>query len=103
MKRNKRRHNTGFGYIGSGNQASVFNQHPKALFSNIKKQLNTASHKQFETDFTATLLSEAEKRQIKNKIRKQAKQKNIIVVFLTTFFLILIVVLAIAMLKGLLS
>ncbi|WP_028282939.1 hypothetical protein [Olleya marilimosa] len=103
MKRTKRRHNTGFGYIGSGNQASVFNQNPKAVFSNIKNQLNTVSHKQFKTNFSASLLSKAEKQQIKNKIRKQAKQKNIIVAFLTAFFLILIVVLAIAMLRGLLS
>ncbi|WP_272022633.1 hypothetical protein [Olleya namhaensis] len=103
MNLSSRRHNTGFGYIGSGNHASVFNRKPKAVFSHLKTQLNTESQKQFKTDFKTTSLSDLEKQKIKNKIRKQAKQNTKIVVVLTVFFLILISLLAIKMLEGLLS
>ncbi|WP_397362366.1 hypothetical protein [Olleya sp. R77988] len=102
MKRNKRRHNTGFGYIGSSNNPSIFNQKPKDAFSKIKNQLNTESQKQFKTDYKTKTLSALEKQEIKNKIRKHAKQKNSLVIISTLVLLILIILLSIKMMEGVL-
>ena len=102
MKRSKRRHNTGFVYIGSDNTTSSFNQKPKEVFSKVKTQLQTESPQQFKTDFKTKSLSDIEKQQIKHKIRTQTKQKNTVVIISTVLFLILIIISAIKMIEGVL-
>jgi hypothetical protein len=75
LKRNKRRHSTGFGYIGFGNNQSVFNQHSKKAFSTLKEKLDNETHYHFQINFTHEKLTKAEKEIIKNKIRKDEKIK----------------------------
>lgn len=90
MRRNKRRHSTGFGYIGFGNNQSTFNQYSKKVFSSLEETLEQNSQIHFQLNFTHKDLTKAEKELIKNKIRKQEKlqlKKTIVV-----FVLILIVV-----------
>lgn len=82
MARNKRRHSTGFGYIGFGNNQSVFNQKTEKAFSSLKEKLDNETHYHFKLNFTHHTLTKAEKELIKNKIRKDEKlrtQKTIVV------------------------
>ncbi|WP_290700048.1 hypothetical protein [Lacinutrix sp.] len=64
MTRNKRRHKTGFGYIGAGNDASVFNRKPKQVFSKLKNELNSKSDSEFKLKFTDVALSDEDKAKI---------------------------------------
>ncbi|NJX16755.1 hypothetical protein [Tamlana crocina] len=73
MARNKRRHSTGFGYIGFGNNQSVFNQSANKSFSALKERLNQETHYHYELHFTHKKLTKTEKEAIKNKIRTSEK------------------------------
>ena len=75
MARNKRRHSVGFGYIGFGNNQSVFNQNSKKAFSELKEKLNSETHFHYQLVFLHKKLSKAEKEIIKNKIRKDEKRR----------------------------
>lgn len=77
MGGNNRRHSTGFGYIGFGNNQSVFNRHSKKPFSKVKERLNYEAELHYEVDFYHHKLSKAEKKAIKDKIRKDARKRNI--------------------------
>lgn len=76
LPRNKRRHSTGFGYIGFGNNQSVFNQSANKAFSNLKDKLNRETHAIHKVDFLHKKLSKADKEAIKTKIRTQKKLKT---------------------------
>ncbi|UKM63714.1 hypothetical protein GSB9_00259 [Flavobacteriaceae bacterium GSB9] len=87
MSRNKRRHSTGFGYIGFGNNQSVFNQSANKSFSALKEKLNEETHYHHQLNFLHKKLSKEEKETIKNNIRKAEKmrtQKTIIAFLLIT-------------------
>lgn len=88
MKRNKRRHKAGFGYIGSGNNTSVFNRKPRKVFSEIKDKLNFESKKTFQVNFNDKKLSVLERKTIKSKIKKHEKQKATIAFLFTLLLLI---------------
>ena len=88
--RNKRRHNTSFGYIGSGNKASVFNRKPREVFSEIKNKLNSESQKKHHLEFLNTNLSDLERRAIKNKIKDEARNKSVLVYLVTAIMFIII-------------
>ena len=75
MSRPKRRHKTGFSYIGAGNNKSVFNRKPNKVFSKIKEQLTSSSLKDYKLQFTNGKLTKAEKEKIKNNIRSKSTQK----------------------------
>ena len=82
MKRANRRHRTCFGYIGFGNNHSVFNQSSNKAFSHLKNKLDEESHYHFKLNFSHHNLTKAERETIKNNIRKAEKrrlQKTIIV------------------------
>ena len=82
MARNKRRHSTGFGYIGFGNNQQVFNQSTRKAFSSLKEKLNQETHYHHQVDFLHKTLTKAEKQAIKNNIKKQEQlrtRKTIIV------------------------
>lgn len=93
MTRNKRRHSTGFGYIGSGNKTNVFNRKPRKVFSEIKDSLNFESHKKFQVEFNNKKLSDIERYAIKKKIKSEEKIKTIKVISLTLLILVILIVL----------
>ncbi|WP_341216408.1 hypothetical protein [uncultured Wocania sp.] len=92
MARNKRRHSTGFGYIGFGNVRSVFNQSSNKAFSTLKEKLNEKTHFHFKLNFSHKKLTKEEREIIKNKIRKEEKRKSIQAVVLTILVLFIIIV-----------
>ena len=71
MPRRNRRHSTGFGYIGFGNNQSTFNQKSRVPFSVYKEKLDLEAHLHYKMHFLHTELTKADKQKIKNKIRKQ--------------------------------
>ncbi|TYA78427.1 hypothetical protein [Seonamhaeicola marinus] len=103
MARNKRRHSTGFGYIGFGNNQSVFNRKSNKAFSSLKEKLDDETHYHFQLNFAHHTLTKAEKQLIKNKIRKDEKirQRKTIVVF--CFVFIAIVSVLIYLIKSVMS
>ena len=87
MKRQKRRHSTGFGYIGFGNMQSVFNRHSKQPFSEVKEKLDYEAHLHYKVDFLHKTLSYEEKEAIKNNIRSantKRTKKALIITFIIT-------------------
>lgn len=103
MTRNRRRHKTGFGYIGAGNSTSVFNRKANKAFSKTKEQLNNSSIKKHKLKFTNRKLSDIEKEKIKNDIRKKSKRKNRLTLLLSIIILIPIVLAIIMLVEGVLS
>ncbi len=91
--RNKRRHSTGFGYIGFGNNQSLFNKHSNKPFSVLKENLNHETRLHFQLDFTHRDLSKLEKDTIKTKIRRDEKirTRKTIVLFILIFIFILFI------------
>ena len=69
-----RRHSTGFGYIGFGNNQSTFNQSSRKPFSNYKEKLDLEAHLHYKVNFLHKDLSQEDKQRIKDKIRKQEFQ-----------------------------
>ena len=74
MARRGRRHSTGFGYIGFGNNQTTFNRKSKGAFSIYKEKLNLEAHLHYEMNFLHVDLTKADKQKIKDKIRKQERQ-----------------------------
>ncbi|APY09466.1 hypothetical protein BWZ20_14650 [Winogradskyella sp. J14-2] len=74
MARRSRRHCTGFGYIGFGNNQSTFNQKTSTPFSVYKEKLDLEAHLHYKMEFMHKDLSKADKEKIKNKIRKQERK-----------------------------
>lgn len=103
MSRPKRRHKTGFSYIGAGNNKSVFNRKPNQVFSNVKAQLNNSSLKAHLLEFTNQQLTAIERAQIKNTIRYKNRRKNILTLLLSILILIPITLAIIALIEGVLS
>lgn len=91
MSRTKRRHKTGFSYIGAGNSTSIFNRKPKKVFSKLKNELNSKSVSEYKLQFNNKLLSEEEREKIKNDIRSKNRQKNILTLILSILLLIPII------------
>lgn len=77
MKRTRRRHSTGFGYIGFGNVQSVFNQGTRKAFTEIKDKLNEETHLRHQVHFNHHKLTFEEKQAIKNRIRLEEKRRTI--------------------------
>ena len=73
MGRRGRRHSTGFGYIGFGNNQSTFNQKTSVPFSVYKEKLDLEAHLHYEMEFLHKDLTKADKQKIKDKIRKQER------------------------------
>lgn len=90
MERNSRRHSNGFGYIGFGNNPNVFNQYSRKAFSSLKEKLHKETHLHFKLDFLHKNLTKEEKQIIKNKIRKQEKQRTIKALTLSSILLIMV-------------
>lgn len=74
MGRSQRRHITGFGYIGFGNNQSVFNRRSKTPFSEIKEKLHSETHLHYKLDFLHCELTETDRAFIKNKIKQQERK-----------------------------
>ena len=74
MSSRGRRHSTGFGYIGFGNNQTTFNQKSKGAFSSYKEKLNLEAHLHYEMHFLHKDLSKADKQKIKDRIRKEEHQ-----------------------------
>jgi len=74
MARRSRRHSTGFGYIGFGNNQSTFNQKTSVPFSVYKEKLDLEAHLHYEMEFLHKDLTKADKQKIKDKIRKQERK-----------------------------
>ncbi len=86
-----RRHSTGFGYIGFGNNQTTFNRKSKGPFSTYKEKLNLEAHLHYEMHFLHKDLSNADKQNIKDKIRKEERQ-----LFIRTAILSLIIFIGVA-------
>ncbi len=74
MARRSRRHSTGFGYIGFGNNQSTFNQKTSTPFSVYKEKLDLEAHLHYQMEFMHKNLTKEDKEKIKNKIRKQEQK-----------------------------
>lgn len=74
MGRRSRRHSTGFGYIGFGNDQRTFNQRSSVPFSVYKEKLDLEAHLHYEMEFMHKDLSKADKQKIKDKIRRQERK-----------------------------
>ena len=74
MPRRSRRHSTGFGYIGFGNDQRTFNQKTSVPFSVYKEKLDLEAHLHYEMEFLHKDLSKTDKQKIKDKIRKQERK-----------------------------
>jgi hypothetical protein len=92
VERRKRRHNTGFGYIGFGNSHAVFNQSSNKAFSVLKDKLNDETHYHYKLHFLHKELSKTEREAIKTKIRKAEKRKFVQTLILTVLVLFIIIV-----------
>lgn len=92
MSRPRRRHSTGFGYIGFGNSQDVFNRKASKPFSGVKNKLNKESHKVFSTHYLHHDLTETERLHIKNRIRRKQKRKNIWASLITAFLMVILIV-----------
>ena len=86
-----RRHSTGFGYIGFGNNQTTFNQKSSTAFSKYKEKLDLEAHLHYEMDFLHKDLSKADKKKIKDKIRKDENQ-----LFIKTAIISLVLFLGVA-------
>jgi len=84
LTRNKRRHLTGFGYIGFGNNQNIFNQKSRKAFSELKTNFNEKTQKHYQCHFLHESLTKEAKAHIKNTIRKEekARNRNILLVFI---------------------
>jgi hypothetical protein len=90
LERPRRRHSTGFGYIGFGNNQSVFNRKSKLPFSEIKERLHKETRLHYEIDFLHHQLTEDERKFIKSKIRRQrlrVRQQSIAVSIILAFII----------------
>ncbi|MCA0131859.1 hypothetical protein [Winogradskyella alexanderae] len=74
MGRRSRRHSTGFGYIGFGNNQATFNQRTNTPFSVYKEKLDLEAHLHYEMHFLHKDLSKQDKQKIKDKIRRQERK-----------------------------
>ena len=70
----KRRHSTGFGYIGFGNSQATFNQKSATPFSKYKEKLDMEAHLNYKMDFLHKDLTKEDKQKIKDKIRQQERK-----------------------------
>lgn len=84
----QRRHSIGFGYIGFGNNQSVFNRKSKLPFSEIKEKLLRETLLHYKIDFLHKKLSYTDRQFIKNKI-KQQEQKVFVKTSILSAFLII--------------
>lgn len=90
LERPRRRHSTGFGYIGFGNNQSVFNRKSKLPFSEIKEHLHKETRLHYEIDFLHHQLTDDERKFIKSKIRRQrlrVRQQSIAVSIILAFII----------------
>jgi hypothetical protein len=90
MARRSRRHSTGFGYIGFGNNQSTFNQKTSTPFSVYKEKLDLEAHLHYEMEFMHKDLTKADKEKIKNKIRRQERKlfRRTVVISLIVFAIV---------------
>lgn len=91
LSRPSRRHSTGFGYIGFGNNQDLFNRKASKPFSSVKNKLNRESHKVFSTHYSHRTLTETERNQIKDSIRKKSKLKNTLAAVITALLLVALI------------
>lgn len=90
MARRSRRHSTGFGYIGFGNNQSTFNQKTSTPFSVYKEKLDLEAHLHYQMEFLHKNLSKSDKEKIKNKIRRQERKlfRRTVVISLIVFAIV---------------
>ena len=82
MTGNRRsRMNLGFGYIGSGNKTSIFTRQPKLPFKKVKEiygeELERLNSKNDKQELSFKKLTENEKIEIRERIKKQIKKKQL--------------------------
>ena len=98
-----RRHSTGFGYIGFGNNQNLFNRHSKKPFSHLKDKLDYEAHLHYQIDFKHKKLTKEEKEAIKNKIRRDEKIRTQKTIIVFSFVMILILFFLVLMIKRVMS
>ncbi|WP_299365484.1 hypothetical protein [Winogradskyella sp.] len=103
MGRRSRRHSTGFGYIGFGNNQATFNQKTSVPFSVYKEKLDLEAHLHYEMEFMHKDLTKADKQKIKDKIRKQERKLFIRTTILSLFVFALVAFIAYYLINQILS
>ncbi|MBU2920643.1 hypothetical protein KO504_04775 [Winogradskyella psychrotolerans] len=88
----RRRHSTGFGYIGFGNSQATFNQRSSKPFSKYKDKLDLEAHLHYKMHFLHKDLTREDKQKIKNKIRQQERKLLKRTVIISTILFIIIAV-----------
>lgn len=86
----RRRHSTGFGYIGFGNSQANFNRKSATAFSKYKEKLDLEAHLHYKMHFLHKDLTKEDKQKIKHKIRLQERKLLIKTVIISTFLFIII-------------
>ncbi len=90
VERPRRRHSNGFGYIGFGNNQSVFNQKSKLPFFEIKERLHKETQLHYKIDFLHSQLTEDDRKFIKHKLRRQrvrVRQQTVTVSIVLAFII----------------
>ncbi len=97
-KRQRRRMNLTFGYIGSGNKTSLFTRKPKTPFRKIKEiygeELEHFTTKIRNSEDKKTPFSVEDKEKIRNNVKRQLKreQRKNIRALLIVFFVIIVII-----------
>ncbi|WP_179339472.1 hypothetical protein [Winogradskyella ludwigii] len=86
----RRRHSTGFGYIGFGNSQATFNQKSSSPFSKYKEKLDNEAHLHYKMHFLHKDLSKEDKQKIKDNIRLQERKllKKTAIISIIVFFMV---------------
>ena len=100
---NRRRHSTGFGYIGFGNSQATFNQRAAKPFSKYKEKLDLEAHLHYKMHFLHKDLTNEEKQKIKDKIRRQERKLLIQAAIVSAIVFIIIAVFAYYLINQILS
>lgn len=100
MSRTQRRHKTGFGYIGFGNDQNVFNRKASKPFALVKGKLNNEAIKAFNITYDHHKLTALERNQIKTRIRNKHRRKNNLALIITVVIMIPIIYLAVDFLSN---
>lgn len=99
----RRRHSTGFGYIGFGNSQATFNQKSTTPFSKYKEKLDTEAHLHYKMHFLHKDLTKEDKQKIKNKIRQQERQLLIKTTIISSIIFVIIAYVAYYLINQILS
>lgn len=103
MARKGRRHSTGFGYIGFGNNQTTFNQNSSVPFTRYKEKLDLEAHLHYKMHFLHKELTKEDRQKIKEKIKKQERKLVIKTAIISSIVFIIVALIAYYLINQILS